>query len=68
MRARVHKPLSPRLSFGQKVSRLGHRMKDPEWRRYGMTLMAGKQARLGRAGDGGPHHHGNAETRHGLRR
>ena len=46
MRARVHKPLSPRLSFGQKLTRLGHRMKDPQWRRYGMLLMAGKMLGL----------------------
>jgi Amt family ammonium transporter len=46
MRARVHKLSSPRLSFGQKVSRLGHRMMDPEWRRYGMTLLAGKMLGL----------------------
>jgi Amt family ammonium transporter len=46
MRARVHKPLSPRLSFGQKVSRLGNRMMDPQWRRYGVTLIAGKMLGL----------------------
>ncbi len=31
-----------RLNFSQKVSRLGHRLKDPEWRRFGYTLFAGK--------------------------
>jgi len=31
-----------RLSFAGKVVRLGHRLKDPQWRRYGLTLMAGK--------------------------
>src|SRR3954466_2339382 len=30
------------LSFSQKVSRLGSRFKDAEWRRYGATLLAGK--------------------------
>ncbi len=31
-----------RLSFSYKLQRLGQRMKDPQWRKYGMTLMAGK--------------------------
>jgi Amt family ammonium transporter len=31
-----------RLSMSQKVSRLGTRLKDPEWRKYGRTLFAGK--------------------------
>ncbi len=31
-----------KLSFGQKLSRLGVRMKDPEWRRYAMLVAAGK--------------------------
>ncbi|HEY5330614.1 MAG TPA: ammonium transporter [Acidobacteriaceae bacterium] len=30
------------LSFSQKFSRLGSRFKDAEWRRYGLTLLAGK--------------------------
>src|SRR5690242_2433630 len=30
------------LTFGAKLSRLGHRMKDREWRKYGLTLLAGK--------------------------
>ena len=32
----------PPLSFSSRVSRLGLRLKDPEWRRYGLTLIAGK--------------------------
>lgn len=31
-----------RLSYFDKVRRLGDRLKDPQWRRYGLTLMAGK--------------------------
>jgi len=31
-----------RLSLGQKVSRLGNRLKDPAWRRYFYTVAAGK--------------------------
>lgn len=31
-----------RLSFSQKFARLALRMKNPEWRRYGMALVAGK--------------------------
>jgi hypothetical protein len=31
-----------KLSIGQKLSRLGVRMKDPEWRRYAMLVAAGK--------------------------
>ncbi len=31
-----------RLSWSQKISRLGNRMRDPEWRRYGRLLLAGK--------------------------
>jgi ammonium transporter, Amt family len=34
--------VTERLSFSGKVSRLGHRLKDPEWRRFGYTLLAGK--------------------------
>jgi ammonium transporter, Amt family len=30
------------LSYSQKLSRLAQRMKDPEWRRYGRTLLLGK--------------------------
>ncbi|HEY6465965.1 MAG TPA: ammonium transporter [Candidatus Acidoferrales bacterium] len=35
-------PREPRLSFSQKLSRLGQRLRNPEWRRYGTTLLAGK--------------------------
>jgi Amt family ammonium transporter len=31
-----------RLTAAEKVTRLGQRMRDPEWRRYGGTVMAGK--------------------------
>jgi Amt family ammonium transporter len=31
-----------KLTYSAKLSRLVGRMKDPEWRRYGMTLIAGK--------------------------
>ena len=30
------------LSFSQKFSRLGSRLKDAQWRRYGITLLGGK--------------------------
>ena len=30
-----------RLTWSQKISRLGLRMQDPEWRRYGRLLFAG---------------------------
>src|SRR6201992_1978328 len=30
------------LSFSQKLSRLGSRFKDAQWRRYGVTLLGGK--------------------------
>jgi len=36
-----------RLSWSQKISRLGTRMRDPEWRRYGRLLMVGKLAGVG---------------------
>ncbi|WP_005035262.1 ammonium transporter [Holophaga foetida] len=35
-------PPSEKLSFGEKLSRLSVRMKDPEWRRYGALLATGK--------------------------
>jgi Amt family ammonium transporter len=35
-----------RGSYAAKISRLGLRLKDPEWRRYGLTLMAGKMLGL----------------------
>jgi len=35
-----------KLSFSGKVSRLGERLRDPEWRRYGLTLVAGKMLGL----------------------
>jgi Amt family ammonium transporter len=38
---------SDRLSFPQKLSRLAARFKDPEWRRYGSLLLAGKAIGLG---------------------
>src|SRR6476660_2527830 len=36
-----------RLSLAQKVSRLSVRLRDPEWRRYGGTLLAGKVLGVG---------------------
>src|ERR1700728_2535227 len=33
---------TPRLSFSEKLSRLALRMRDPEWRRYGGAMLAGK--------------------------
>jgi ammonium transporter, Amt family len=44
MRALVHD--DRKLTFGAKCSRLGHRLRDPEWRRYGMLLLAGKMLGL----------------------
>ena len=35
------------LSFSKKVNRLGSRLKDAQWRRYGLTLLAGKVAGVG---------------------
>ncbi|MBP1629011.1 MAG: hypothetical protein H6Q00_3486, partial [Holophagaceae bacterium] len=35
-------PPSEKLTFGEKLSRLSVRMKDPEWRRYGALLATGK--------------------------
>src|SRR6202050_2051953 len=35
------------LSFSQKLSRLGSRLREPEWRRYGATLLGGKVAGVG---------------------
>ena len=35
-----------KLSLAQKFSRLGDRMRDPEWRRFGKTLLLGKIAGL----------------------
>jgi ammonium transporter, Amt family len=37
----------PRLSLAQKFSRLSVRLRDPEWRRYGQTLLAGKAIGVG---------------------
>src|SRR5450631_3334969 len=38
---------SMRLTLSQKLSRLGVRLRDPEWRRYGGTLAAGKAIGMG---------------------
>src|ERR1700735_5673085 len=35
------------LSFSQKLSRLSSRLREPEWRRYGATLLGGKLAGVG---------------------
>ena len=45
MRPKVQQ--GPSLSISQKFSRLATRMRDPEWRRYGATLLAGKAAGVG---------------------
>ena len=37
----------PRVTFAEKLSRLGGRLKDPEWRRYGKLLVGGKMLGLG---------------------
>jgi ammonium transporter, Amt family len=37
----------PKLSMAQKVSRLAVRLRDPEWRRYGKLLLAGKALGVG---------------------
>ena len=36
-----------KLPFSRKISRLGGRLKDPQWRRYGMVLLAGKVLGVG---------------------
>src|SRR4051812_28806132 len=41
-RCRQLKPVNDGLTFSEKVGRLGLRLKDPQWRRYGATLLAGK--------------------------
>jgi len=38
---------STRLSLSQKFSRLAGRMREPEWRRYGGTLLGGKMLGIG---------------------
>src|SRR5919205_645553 len=38
---------SRKLSLAQKLSRLSVRLRDPEWRRYGSTLLAGKTIGVG---------------------
>jgi Amt family ammonium transporter len=35
-----------KLRFSDKLSRLGARLKDPRWRKYGLTLLAGKAIAL----------------------
>src|SRR4029077_6953702 len=34
------------LSYPEKISRLGRRLREPQWRRYALTLMAGKMLAL----------------------
>ena len=34
--------MQTKLAFAQKVRRLGVRLKDPEWRRFGLVLLTGK--------------------------
>lgn len=40
-------PGASRLSFSEKLSRLGGRLRDPEWRRYGGLLIKGKLIGVG---------------------
>ncbi|HSE25015.1 MAG TPA: ammonium transporter [Pyrinomonadaceae bacterium] len=44
---RIESPWQERLTWSQKISRLGNRMRDPEWRRYGRLLLAGKLLGIG---------------------
>jgi Amt family ammonium transporter len=39
--------MNDRISFRGKISRLGKRLRDPEWRRYGTLLYAGKLTAIG---------------------
>jgi len=39
--------MKKRLSLSQKISRLQVRLHDPEWRRYGTLLLAGKMVGVG---------------------
>ena len=41
------KPRRTKLSMSEKVSRLARRLREPEWRRYGKLLLAGKAIGLG---------------------
>ena len=45
MKSIVEQGKSP--SFAQKISRLAMRLRDPGWRRYGATLLAGKLMGVG---------------------
>src|SRR3954469_6062844 len=38
--------IRPAVSFSEKIARLGARLQDPQWRRYGLTLLAGKMLGL----------------------
>ena len=44
---RIESRWQERLTWSQKISRLGNRMRDPEWRRYGRLLLAGKLLGIG---------------------
>ncbi|HEY9502225.1 MAG TPA: ammonium transporter [Pyrinomonadaceae bacterium] len=46
-RERIESRWQERLTWSQKISRLGNRMRDPEWRRYGRLLLAGKLLGIG---------------------
>jgi len=43
----IQRPWEKRLSWSQKIVRLGNRMHDPDWRRYGRLLLAGKLLGIG---------------------
>ena len=44
---RIESRWQERLTWSQKISRLGNRMRDPEWCRYGRLLLAGKLLGIG---------------------
>jgi Amt family ammonium transporter len=43
----IDNPWQKRLSWSEKISRLGTRMRDREWRRYGRLLLVGKLLGIG---------------------
>ena len=40
-------PPMKKLTLSEKFSRLGKRLHDPEWRRYGMLILSGKLMGIG---------------------
>src|ERR1700760_649268 len=39
--------MNTKMSFSGKLSRLRQRLREPEWRRYGMLILTGKLAAIG---------------------